>query len=274
MNGASTERSFARSGRKMNRSALIRFAVLLLAATGAQAQNALEIIALRHRTAEQVLPALQPLVEPGGTLSGQGNQLFVRTSPANLAELRRALDALDLPQRRLLISVRFGDAAEASRRALDASGRIGNRGSEVDIRAQDSRAQAAERVDQRVQALEGARATIYTGESRPLRQRQFIQTPAGVVSQEVTVVQEMTSGFEVIPRVAGGMVEVEIAQQQRTGVDSYQRSGTTARGRLGEWFELGSVAMGAARDERGIASANRSALGETRRVWIRVDELP
>lgn len=258
----------------MNRSALIRFAVLMLLAGAALAQNPLEIIGLRHRTAEQVLPSLQPLVEPGGTLSGQGTQLFVRTSPANLAELRRALDALDRPQRRLLISVRFDDAADASRRGLDASGRISNRGSEVDIRAQDARSQSGERVDQRVQALEGSRAMIYTGESRPVRERQFIQTPAGVVSQEITVVQEMTSGFEVIPRLAGGMVEVEIAQQQRTGGDSYQRAATTARGRLGEWFQLGAVAMGGARDERGIASASRSTLGETRRVWIRVDEVP
>ena len=110
---------------------------------------------------------------------------------------------------------------------------------------------------------------IYTGESRPVRQRQFIQTPAGVISQEVTVVQETTSGFEVIPRVVGDTVQVQIAQQ-RVG----SAAATTASGRLGEWFELGSVAMTAARDDRGIASASRSSGGETRRVWIRVDEVP
>src|SRR5712691_8859943 len=254
----------------MNRGAVIRLAVsLLIAIPAAIAQNALEIIGLRHRTAEQVIPALQPLLEPGGTLSGQGAQLFVRTSPGNLAELRRALDAVDRPQKRLLISVRFDEALDAASRCIDASGRIGSRDSRVDIRAQDSRTRAEERVDQRVQALEGARATILTGESRPVRQRQFIQTPAGVISQEVTVVQETTSGFEVIPRVVGDTVQVQIAQQ-RVG----SAAATTASGRLGEWFELGSVAMTAARDDRGIASASRAAGGETRRVWIRVDEVP
>jgi len=187
----------------MNRGAVIRLAVSLLvmpAAVAAIAQNALEIIALRHRTAEQVIPALQPLLEPGATVSGQGTQLFVRASPANLAELRRALDSIDRPQKRLLISVRFDQALDAASRGIDASGRLGNRDSRVDIRAEDSRMRAEERVDQRVQALEGARATILTGESRPVRQRQFIQTPAGVISQEVTVVQEATSGFEVVQR--------------------------------------------------------------------------
>src|SRR5438876_1706788 len=245
----------------MNRGAVIRFAVsLLIAIPAAVAQNALEIIALRHRTAEQVIPALQPLLDPGATLSGQGAQLFVRASPANLAELRRALDSIDRPQKRLLISVRFDQALDAASRGIDASGRL---------RAEDSRTRAEERVDQRVQALEGARATIYTGESRPVRQRQFIQTPAGVISQEVTVVQETTSGFEVIPRVVGDTVQVQIAQQ-RVG----SAAATTASGRLGEWFELGSVAMTAARDDRGIASASRASGGETRRVWIRVDEVP
>jgi type II secretory pathway component GspD/PulD (secretin) len=253
----------------MNRGAVIRLAVSLLIAFPAMGQNALEIIALRHRTADQVIPALQPLLEPGATLSGQGAQLFVRTSPGNLAELRRALDSLDRPQKRLLISVRFDQAFDAASRGIDASGRIGNRDSRVDIRAQDSRTRAEERVDQRVQALEGARAMILTGESRPVRQRQFIQTPAGVISQEVTVVQETTSGFEVVPRVSGDTVHVEIAQQ-RPG----SAAATTASGRLGEWFELGSVAMTAARDDRGIASASRTSGGETRRVWIRVDEVP
>src|SRR6266849_4762181 len=257
----------------MNRGALIRVAVLLLLAAPAAAQNALEIIALRHRTAEQVIPSLQPLLEPGATLSGQGAQIFVRTSPGNLAELRRALEAIDRPARRLLISVRFDDALDAASREIDASGRVGGRDSRVDIRAQDSRTRAEEKVDQRVQALEGARAMIYTGESRPVRQRQYIQTPAGVIPQEVTVVQETTSGFEVIPRVVGDTVQVEIAQQ-RANPATYQRSGSTASGRLGEWFELGQVAMTAARDDRGIASASRASGGETRRVWIRVDEVP
>lgn len=243
----------------MNRGALIRFAVLAVLATAAMAQNALEIITLRHRTADQVLPSLRPLLEPGATLSGQGNQLFVRTSVANLTDLRLALDVLDAPQRRLVISVRFDEARDIATRELGASGRIGGSDSQVQIRAQDTRAQGAERVDQRVQAVDGARATILTGASRPVRQRQYIQTPAGVVSQEITVVQELTSGFEVIPRVTGDRVQVEVAQQRETAA-SYQRAATTASGRLGEWFELGSVAM--------------SSGGETRRVLIRVDELP
>jgi hypothetical protein len=234
----------------MNRRVLIRcaLAAALLFAGGAYAQYSLEILSLRHRTADQVLPTLQPLVEPGGTLTGQGSQLLVRTSAANLAELRRALEAIDRPARRLQISVRFDDSLDASRRALGASGRIGSDGSRVEIRARDSRAIAEERVDQRVQVLEGGHAMIYTGQSQPVRERRLIQTPGGVVSQEVTVLQDTRMGFEVVPRVAGSTVQVEIA-----GSSGY----TTASGPLGQWFELGAVAGPAG----------------SRRVWIRLDPL-
>ena len=70
------------------------------------AAQGLEIIPLQHRTVEQVLPVLRPLLEPGGTLTGQSNQLIVRASPRNLAEIRSALEAIDRPLRRLQISVR------------------------------------------------------------------------------------------------------------------------------------------------------------------------
>ncbi|MFN2646653.1 MAG: secretin N-terminal domain-containing protein [Burkholderiales bacterium] len=257
----------------MNRASLVRFAVVLLLAGAAWAEAPLQMIALRHRTAEQVLPVLQPLVEPGGTLSGQGTQLFVRTSPANLAELRRALETIDRPAKRLLISVRYDAERDAASRAIDGSGRIGSRDSRVDIRAEDARSRGDERVEQRLQVLEGSRATILTGASRPVRQREYIQTPAGVIPQEITVMQETASGFEVIPRLAGDRVQVEIVQQREQPA-SYQRAASTVSGRLGEWFELGAVAMGGARDERGLASASRTSGGETRRVWVRVDELP
>jgi len=113
-------------------------ALLLAFAAGAAAQGTLEVIPLRHRSAAEVIPALQPLLEPGGTLSGQSYQLFVRTSPANLADLKRVLDRIDVAPRRLRVSVRF-EAAGDSRNGS---------------------------VDQQLQVLEGGAAYIATGEAR------------------------------------------------------------------------------------------------------------
>ena len=226
-------------------------AIALFGATSALGQ-ALEIIPLRHRTVDQVLPVLRPLVEPGGTLSGHSNQLFLRTNPANAADIRRALESIDRPLRRLQISVRFDDTAQASRQEIGAGGRISNRGARVDIRAQDSQAHSAERVDQRLQLVEGGRGVILAGQSREVVDR--------------------ATGFVVVPRLAGDTVHVDIAPQREVG-DNFQRAATTVSARLGEWFEIGGTGESAARDERGILSARRSSTTAERRIWLKVEEV-
>jgi type II secretory pathway component GspD/PulD (secretin) len=255
-------------------------AVLAGVALQCVAQHALEIIPLRHTTVDQVLPTLRPLLEPGGTLTGQQGQLIVRASPANVAEIRRALEAIDRASRSLQILVRFDDSGDFARQAIGASGSVGNRGSDVEVRVQDSRASRDERVDQRIRVLEGSRAYISTGQSRPVMQRRAIQTPVGPVGQDTFEVQDAVTGFEVVPRVSGNRVFVDIAPQRqsfdsRGGVQDRQvtsRLTTSASGRLGEWFELGAIAGSGARDDRGLASASRSGSSQSRRIWVKVEE--
>jgi Bacterial type II/III secretion system short domain len=222
---------------------------LLFCCCAAWAQASLEVIDLRHTTAEQVLPALRPLLEPGAVLTGQRNQLIVRTSARNLAELRRALETLDAPARRLAISVRFAGTGAEQRTEIGIDARVSDRGGRIEARAAQSRSAGGERVDQRIQVLEGSRARIATGASRALELR------GG------TVIQDTATGFEVIPRLAGGMVLLEIAPQREIaggdGRVQVQRASSTVRARLGEWVELA-----------GIDEASSS-----RRIWVKVDEV-
>lgn len=107
--------------KESNHSRMRRLWLLLsFVASGPLAQGTLEVITLRHSTAEQVIPVLRPLLEPGGALSGQYNQLIVRTSAGNLAQIRTALDAIDRPQGRLTILVRFDSVQESGRRDVQA----------------------------------------------------------------------------------------------------------------------------------------------------------
>lgn len=242
-----------------------------LRGTPGLAQGSLEIIQLRHRTVEQVIPILRPLVEPGGTLTGQSGQLIVRVSPRNLAELRAVLEAIDRPARRLVISVRFEDAGTAERGgvALTPSG----------ARIVDSRATGSDRVDQRIQVLDGGRATIASGRSRPLQQRQVIRTPSGVVVQDTTTIQELATGFEVVPRVVGRNVQLEVAPQRETagaspGSAQVQRATTMVSAPLGQWVEIGAADTSVARDARGIVSSSQARAAQSRRILVKVDEVP
>jgi hypothetical protein len=247
----------------MNRRRLIQLAgvVLLCAAATLAGAQALEIIALRHRTADQVLPALRPLLEPGGTLSAHSNQLIIRTSPANLAEIRRALETIDRPARRLQISVRFASAQQAAGRDVAVRGAVGDRGSRIEVRGRDSNGAAEDRIDQRLFVLDGGRALIYAGESRAFPQGQH------------TVIQEVATGLEVVPRLAGDLVMLEIAPQ-REMQDAVQRVATTLAIRLGVWTEIGGVQASASRHDRGIATASRAGTFDSRRIWLKVEQAP
>lgn len=229
------------------------YILLALFVGAAHAQGTLEVIPLRHATAEQVLPALRPLLEPGGVLTGQRNQVIVRTSPRNLEELRRALAVLDVPARRLEILVRFDSAGASARTEIGVDADLSRRSSRVIVHGRETQARSAERIDQRLRVLEGGRAYLATGSSRPLQLRDGV------------VVREAETGFEVVPRLAGSMVILEIApqrQSQGASPGSLERLGaaTTVRARLGEWVELAGI------DVAGEASTGR-------RIWVRVDEV-
>ena len=232
---------------------------LLLAvfASTALAQGSIEVIPLRHRTAEQVIPILRPLLEPGGALTGQYNQLIVRTSPANLAQIRAALEAIDAPARRLVISVRFEGEEDAAARGIEGGARISNRGSSVQFRVEDSRSALGERVDQRIQVLEGGQAYISSGQSR--------------------IHADAATGFAVLPRVAGSIVTLEILAQRedftRGGAVRGERASSTVSGRLGEWFEIGGSAGSAVRQDSGILTQREAQRSGSRRIWVKVEEL-
>jgi hypothetical protein len=144
--------------------------------------------------------------------------------------------------------VRFDDALERERRGIEASGTVGSSGARIGITAEDARRAATERVDQRLQVLEGGRGYIFVGHSRPL--------------------QDLATGFEVTPRIVGDRVVLEIVPERET-----QRAATTVTTRLGEWVEIAAAASTAARDDRGLASASGRRATESRRVWVKVEEL-
>lgn len=246
---------------------------------GTHAQQTLEVIPLRHASVEQVLPVLRPLLEPHGVLTAHSGQLIVRASPANIADIRRALEAVDRPRRRLEILVRFDDERRLNRDSVQARGTVSNRHGRLEIGADAAALRSGERVDQRIQVLEGGRAVIAMGATRPTMQRQTIRTPVGVVAQEAIVTQEATTGVEVTPRLAGDTVILDVAQRresfgpQGSGTMQAQGLGTSVSGRLGEWIELGSIAATGQSTAQGISGHSTRHAYAAGRIWIKVEEL-
>ncbi len=272
------------------RTILALLTLLCLASFAAYADE-VEVIPLRHRTVEHMIPTLQPLLDAGGAITGANNALIVRSSRRNIEDLKRVVATLDTPPRRLLISVRQDVSADVARRELQASGTAGGAHGAVSIgepvrpdsgatvRLLDSTSASDERNVSRVQALEGSPAYIAIGQSIPVPVDTVIRTPYGSDVRRSVEYRDLNTGFEVVPRLSGDRVTLDIAPRRDVpgaygrGSADTQRIVTSASGRLGEWFELGGVVRDAARDDGRMLSSRTRGERDVRGVWVRVDEI-
>ena len=279
--------------------------MVLLAGT-ALAQTTVEVIPLKYRQADQVIPVLQPLLGREASINNFQNQLVIRATPSELAQVKRVLAGIDTPPRRLLITVRQDADVSGNRREAEVSGSIGNNNARVTVpgsgsreggnvalregddrlraRVTDSSQTGGERTAQTVQVLEGYSAFIRAGESQPVRNRQVVRSMVNgqwvdrVV--ETTDYREATTGFNVRPRLQGEMVTLDIDPQretfdeQRRGAVNVQRVSTTVSGRLGEWMDLGGISEERSNDSSGILSTRSVRSSDRRGVQVKVELLP
>lgn len=260
-------------------------------------QAALEVIPLKYRSVEEVLPVLQPFVGNEGALSGMNSQLIVRTTPARMAEIRKILARIDTLPKQLRIIVRQGSWAGKQVHGAEVSGQVGTGDVRVTVPARGGRGASAEadgvrariwRSDaakqdentQEIQVLEGRQAFIRLGLAVPLRETTVVQ--GGVTSRivESTRYQEIGTGFFVVPRLSGDQVVLDISPQKErlaggTGQNiETQRIVTTVSGRLGEWIELGGLSQQQEDSEAGWVYGTGKMSSDSRRVWVKVEELP
>ncbi|GAB3239294.1 secretin N-terminal domain-containing protein [Pseudaeromonas pectinilytica] len=255
------------------------FALLLIASYTLSAEE-ITILPLHHRLPEQVLPTLEPLVSPGGSIVGAGNQLFVRTTPENLAELQTVLAAIDKPLQRLLISVRQGNDFRADERGLSiqqGSIKLGDNSQiQLEGSVQNNQSQGNNQSSQQVQTVEGAAAQIYLGQSLPLAMRQIQRQNHQLVLADTIQYVDVGTGFTALPRLVGDQVELNISplQQQLNGNQIEQANlSTIIRGPLGTWIPLGGGEISSNQQQSGLAGSSNQRNTRQQHVWLKVERL-
>jgi type II secretory pathway component GspD/PulD (secretin) len=255
---------------------------LIYDAAMAQATPTLEVITLRHRMADQVLPQLLPFVEPGGALTGMNEKLFLRASARNQAEIRKLAAELDAPLRRLMISVRQEGEEDAAARGSSVAGGVtvidGKVGTGGTARVYSSSRASSDRVNQQVQTIDGGRAAIHVGQSFWVPLRQIVVGPGGAIISESFVQRDLGTGFVATPRLSGNRVTIDVSPRHDTAGSTplstqVERLVTTVSGPLGEWLVLG----GSAQDEAGQGSGTRwgtQSASRQRRLLLKVEALP
>lgn len=264
------------------------------------ANTELRIIELKHRTAEEVLPIVTPLMQAGSMIGGHGFQLFARTSDRQFRELERVVASIDVPRRNFKITIRQSANAQTDERLRRVEGtvqtKVGKRiiitgntaGATVNIGTGNSQASVGYEIEHRtksrdrgmtqvVRVLDGRRAFLRVGHAIAYIQpfltfsRRYAHVVANVGYQEVS------TGFEVLPRMRGSQVEVEITPKlsfhrgHLVEPVSFHQLSTTVIVGLGEWIDLGS-AMGTSNEvTRAILDGRAHDSGHEYRVMMKVE---
>jgi type II secretory pathway component GspD/PulD (secretin) len=242
--------------------------------------NELEVINLKHRSVDELLPVIRPLLDKDEMVSGMNNQLILRASARNIDQIRRLLDSIDTLPRSLKITVKQNVDGDTAARLMELSGRFGNGEPEQHgVHIVSTRTLEDDKNTQQLTVLEGHRARVFSGQSVPVEQR--VQTAWG--TQTTTRYQAVESGFYVLPRIHGEVVTLEISTQNDAispnqnnstyPVTRMQQASTTVSGRLGEWIAAGGTMVKSDTEGSGISMRSSSNRYERSTLLIKVDEV-
>lgn len=256
-------------------------ALTAFAVTRIHAQD-VQVLTLRHRRAEDVLPMLRPYLDPAAKLSGRGDRLFLSTTLQNLAQIRQLLEKIDRPPRWLTLSVRQDRPVPAATTAEAPNGAV-----TLDSRdaAAPPAAGAAHTTrtlprEQVLRVLEDARAPVRIETAVPMVFRHFALGARGIEEVRGTIAYDAIVRFVVRPRVTGGAVTLELEPLDSSILADSGMQGrlaTTASGRVGDWIAVGDA------DGRDDAAANATSnqlraqtrpTTDQRGVWLKVELEP
>lgn len=277
--------------------------ILLISLPAAASELNLEVITLHYRSADEIIPVIKPFVGTDGTVTGMNNQLIIKSTAANIADIKQLLLNIDRKPRRLMITVshdisetvKEGEQAFAGRyssgnSAISAGSHqdhgsgsglsLHDQDADIRFRLDSERTTQTSNSDYRVQTLEGQPAFIETGSRVPVTDRTAYMTPQGVTVQDSTEYYNATSGFYVEPNINGDIVTLSISpfitmkNPEHRGEFKMQNIETTVQGRLGEWIEIGGIDQESRHESSGLLYQQHQTKEQEHKTYLKVEEIP
>jgi len=269
--------------------------------SGAALADPIQSIQLKHRPADEIIPVIKPLLAPDDSLTGQGYQLFIRTSEKNFEQIKQMVSKLDTAAQLLLISVFQGNDREL--RALGVSGNFNYQDSQGNVRLGSSNKSAKRGADvqystrnasagahtlstrgrlsdnpiHQLRITAGSEGYIETGESIPYFSGSYWRGGRHGIVEGGVDYKDIDTGFYVLPRVHGEQVTLDVSpykqsqSRQRGGTIETQRASTRITGQLGQWLTIGGVTEQTRRSSTGVGSYGSTQSRDNASIWIKAD---
>jgi type II secretory pathway component GspD/PulD (secretin) len=256
--------------------------MLLLQAGAVMAAEQFRMITLQYRLARDVLPVIEPLVGPSGSVRAIDNHLLITASPEQLAQIETVIERLDVIRKNVRITVSHASDLQLQQRGAAVSGRASAGdvevvvppavGDGVGLQVYDSNTRSRDTGTEFLTVLDGEQAFIRVGQIVPFTQRWILLTRRYAIVQDSVEFQDITTGFAVRPRYMGDQVELEItpriARWNQAGFIDFEELSTVVRVEPGEWFDLGSTMQD--RDEVSYAILAGEQRDERRNTTLRI----
>lgn len=249
----------------------MRFCLFFLLWTPVFAQEmTVQAISLHNRTAQDLIPMIQPLLPPGSVVTGQNYDLLIKTTPEGFAQIQPAIQQLDQPPQALVLRVR-----RVSSNVLDTE--ISSAGHVTAISSQSAGNTDNE---QRVTVLDGQSAFVETGESFPYHDYGISIFGA----QDITLYKDVKTGVILTPHLQGNQAQVSVQwtfnqlQQDQTQWEkqnsaiTQEKTNTIVTLPLGQWVNIGGSSLQAQQADNATTLSTYNTQHPTSNLYISIDK--
>ncbi len=235
------------------------------------------IISLHYRSAIEMIPILEPLLDKDGVITAAQDKLVIRASKENIRDIEKVLKEIDVAAKRLRISVTLDAARVREEQRSQGQLTIDQRGASAQVQIYSTQPRYQGVSTQAIQTTEGQWSSLQTGQAIPIVERQ--KNPDGSVS-ETTRYKDVTQGFDVLPRVSGQQVTLSIRprmshlSREGGGKLEVQQMETTLSGKLGEWMSIGGIVSNEHAFQNDGHLSTRRHTDDKDELYVKVDLLP
>lgn len=267
-----------------------------------QASAEMRLFELQHRPVGELAEMVRSLLGEEARVATDRNTLVVNASPSALDEVARLVDSYDRSKQMLRVTIEQGKTLSGHERGVSTSGRLQNDDSRIVIgpsgkkspeggstiivdsgqnrlklRGTDSRYRESRQVSQFVSVLEGEPALVSVGRAVPFTSQMLTywrQHPGFIAT---TSYENVDTGFEVLPTLYNGMVEIEVrpfmASLDRDNPQQivFHELATKVNVPVGAWYELGGHMQAQDDLSREILGAGRGSAQKGSSVRVKVE---
>jgi len=270
---------------------LFGLVVTLLMMTGGFTSHAetqtmqLEEIKLQHKPVDDIIPLVEPFLPENAVISGEGYKIILKTTAANMPQVKQLIADLDTPLQQLHISVSLDPAVLTQ----DVTKSAPSTGSEAHEKLKASTTSPADTSGiyktkgrettagiQVIQVLQDRWSIIRTGQAIPVVTR--VRNPDGTITESISY-QQVNQGLRIHPHLGGDEVVLgvqpfyEAASQSGTGQQLYYGKQKQAKARLGNWISI-DTATGSLLPSGSQPQPDPSTSATTSLIYLKIDVAP